>query len=165
MVYVLFFLGFCCLLQYIHIYKTYIIRYGNGPRQGSKDTYMSIGICGKNYDKSVVYIGGCSNSYSLDILDHDNSRLVHNDFIEATLTGLKLGKGGVKNQLSENENEDAMYFMIEVNLLTNSVEFVGNAFEKVDNNSLFAIGHITKPYRIGLSIFGVQHPTPLVLEL
>ena len=114
---------------------------------------MSIGISGKDFDKSIIFIGGCRNSVGFYSLDKNNSCFLYDANIEVKLKRVSLGKGGVRKQLLENEYEDLMYFMIEVNLLTNRMEFVGNAFENVDNN-WFDISNIPKPYRIGLTLWG-----------
>ena len=51
--------------------------------------------------------------------------MIHNDTIIEPLPSISLAKGGIKNDLSKNENKDLMYFMIEINVETQRMELIG----------------------------------------
>ena len=65
---------------------------------------------------------------------------------------VNFGKRGIKEKLQENEREDAMYILMEVNLLTNYVSFVGNGVAHANNLDRFSIQNVRKPFRIALEL-------------
>ena len=56
----------------------------------------------------------------------------------------------------ENEREDEMYFMLEVNLVSNFVRFVGEPFKHIQNMG-FSIENVRPPFRIGVSFVSGSH--------
>ena len=100
------------------------------------------------------YVGKCLNSTCFDCNDANGCQIVHNNRIQHRIANVKLGKNGVKNVLLENEKEDLMYFAMEVDLVANSVRFLGEPFAHNFVDAIFDIRQFTKPFRIGLSIWG-----------
>ena len=76
---------------------------------------------------------------------------------------VQLGKGGMKDTLTNGENEDNMYFMVEVDLLSNNFTFIGSIFEHIPNASV-SIQNLEKPFRIGVSILS-EAPNSIGLGL
>ena len=126
--------------------------YGNAPRRGN---CLSIGIVDEEYNGLRSYVGGCSHSFCFDYNDHNDTATVHNHRImrPRVIGSVYLGKGGVKDSLKANEKEDNMYFVMQVDFVTNRVSFFGVPFENVENTS-FSIQHMEKPFRIAASFWG-----------
>ena len=112
---------------------------------------MGIGIIGNGYDRSTSAIGDCQYSTGLNYFDHNRCEVWRDWRTVTRFTNVRLGKGGIKDNLQVHENEDLMYFMLQVNLLTNRVEFIGKPFENSPNPG-FSIREMEKPFRVGISI-------------
>ena len=130
------------------IYRYLFKWYGNAPRINH---WLTIGITGNNFDRSNTYIGGSLHSCSWSYNGHISSGFVRNSRILQRLPPVSLAKGGIKNELSKDENEDLMYFIIEINLSTNTMQLIANCFANIEN-SFVSIANISKPYRIGISM-------------
>ena len=128
--------------------------FGNGPRPGN---VMAIGVLTSNYDKGSqamnLALGGCRNSFSWIYRDHSESFMVHNNrgINWMSLTDITVAKNGVQNELKENENEDEMYFTMQLDLVQNVVSFSGTGMKHIPEMS-FSIQNVQKPFRIGLSL-------------
>ena len=117
--------------------------------------HMSIGIgtpdCDLQLSDSERGIGFVPNSAcwwhhgTESVMVRNRTRLNRDKIV-----GITLGKGGVKKELLNGENEDNMYFLMEINLLTNFVKFIGTSMVHIDNMG-FSIQSIQKPFRIGVS--------------
>lgn len=116
---------------------------------------MAIGIITQNYNlplnSSQAAVGDCSNSFSWYLTGFGNM-IVHNgELINGTqtrTTAVDFAKHGVKENLTENENEDDVFFIMEINLLTNYVSYIIPSMSDSDNMG-FSIENIEKPFQIG----------------
>ena len=129
---------------------------------------IAIGLITKDYNiqlaNSTTSIGFDNNSFGW-YYPGSPSYLVHNTVRRNNedLDNITLGKGGIKDKLEINENEDNMYFMMEVNLLSNDIKFFGTSMKHIQDMRL-SIPNLEKPFRVGVS-FVCSFPNGIGLGL
>ena len=136
--------------------------FGNEPEHSKNEIIIGI-VSDKNNNNNKYTtgqigdkIGNFSGSIGWYYGGYDEntgfSRIIENGKIiaETDSNEINLGLGGVKRELTSNEFEPNMYFLMEIDLIKNRVSFLGEAFEK--NLQTFSIESISKPFQIGISM-------------
>ena len=76
---------------------------------------------------------------------------------------IKFCRGGIKDELNSNENEDNMYIMMEINFVTDSIRFIGPCVQWASNMS-YSISNLERPVKIVVG-FWTSQPNTIGLGL